>query len=173
MRTIACRQGSTSASSLNLQSGSTEVLAFQRPSTPGCAAQAPFNGTLANTNSVLLRQRDDNWERLSSLGDLAGQMLHIMVPIGLPAPPEFVQVPRWDAAMSTSRRAAVSGSVNGPALLFYAVRGVLKLSSASGCLEGQAIFCRALNCQMIHLADMHARSCMHAFDRSIAWRTPS
>ena len=123
---VACRQSLTGASSAqNLQSPSTATLIHQRPASPSCTRQPLADPGLSNAAPALLQQSGAAVTALTSLNAFAGQALHIQVSIGLPPPPEFKRVPRWNSQLSTSTRAAVSGEVDGPAVLFYAVRNLL------------------------------------------------
>ena len=122
---VACRQSSTGASfAQNLQSPSTATLIHQRAARPACPRQPLADPGLGNAASALLQQSGAALTALTSLNAFAGQALHIQVSIGLPPPPEFKRVPRWNSQLSTSTRAAVSGEVDSPAVLFYAVRNL-------------------------------------------------
>lgn len=99
------------------------MLTHQRSQETKCVGQTrPLPG-LSNVDAVLLAADvNGSLSVLQSLQPFGSQALRIEVPVGLPPPPEFVQVPRWTARLSTPTTAAVQGRVDGPALIFYAAR---------------------------------------------------
>jgi hypothetical protein len=119
-----CRQATTAGTALqNLQTSFSPSLTLQRSANSSCTGQAQPLPDLDNPEAVLLTDGDTPGKlAVASLQTFPSQALQIEVPIGLPAPPSFVRVPRWSSSLSTATSAAVSGQVDGPALIFYAVR---------------------------------------------------
>lgn len=58
---------------------------------------------------------------LVSLEEMSGSALRVRVQLPLPPAPEFLRV-RWNASLSSSASAVVTGALNSPGIVFYAVR---------------------------------------------------
>jgi hypothetical protein len=86
-------------------------------SMPDTSGSAPTTDSSAHTAGREAIQEDPVY-----LTNLAGTPIQIRVRVPLLDPPSFTSSPRWNAAESTRERAVVTGSLDSPGIVFYAVR---------------------------------------------------
>jgi hypothetical protein len=63
--------------------------------------------------------------KVVKLEEMSGSALHVRVELLLPPAPQFVAGPKWNASLSSSDFVVVTGELDSPGIVYYAVCHVL------------------------------------------------
>lgn len=81
----------------------------------------PMSPNTSDQTLITFVNSTDSSETPLHLQDIHGSALQVRVGLPVPKAPEFVQGPRWNATLSSSDMAVVTGALDSPGIIFYAV----------------------------------------------------
>jgi hypothetical protein len=127
---VMCRQVDLGLHSpQNLQSPSTATLILQQQFPKVCKSQPQLVPGIASDTSSLWEVSNDTYVAVPSLERFGQQALQIKVGIGLPDAPRLIQAPQWNVTLSGPVTIGLSGSVDKPAIVYYAVCFLFELTT--------------------------------------------